>query len=490
MASLPILSILILIPIIGSIILVLIPGNDDSIIQRVKFAALWISLVNALLSLSIFIYFDPNINGLQLTEQYDWLVDPEISYRVGIDGLSIFFVILNNLLLPICILAGWNSVKQLTRPYLISFFILTSALNGVFIAQDLVLFYFFFEAVLIPMFIIIGVWGGPRRVYATFKFFLFTLLGSVLMLLAIIVMIGQSGSADISFLNFYEFSPSLQIYLFLAFFAAFAVKIPMWPLHTWLPDAHVEAPTAGSVILAALLLKMGGYGLIRINLPMFPEASAIFGPFILILSAIAVIYASLVALAQTDMKKLIAYSSVAHMGFVTAGIFTMNEYGLQGAVLQMLSHGVVSAALFLIVGIVYERVNSRDISRFQGLVEVMPKYAVLFLVFLFSSIALPGTSGFVGEILVIIAAMQTSSWIALLLATSMVLGAVFMLYLYRRVIFGVINDASLESLKDLSVREICIFTPLVILVFLIGLYPAFFLDYIHPSIFNLLTVSK
>ena len=369
---------------------------------------------------------------------------------------------------------------------MISFLVLETQMIGMFSALDLVLFYVFFEGVLIPMFLIIGVWGGPRRNYAAFKFFLYTLVGSVLMLLAILTMIFESGTADITVLLNHDFPVSLQPWLWLAFFASFAVKVPMWPVHTWLPDAHVEAPTAGSVILAGVLLKFGGYGFLRFSLPMFPIASADFTPFIFGLSVIAIIYTSLVALAQEDMKKLIAYSSVAHMGFVTMGCFAANQQGIEGAIFQMLSHGVVSAALFLVVGIVYDRIHSREISTYGGLVHRMPFYAFIFMVFLLASVGLPGTSGFVGEFLILIGTFQVNTWVALLGATGVIIGAAYMLYLYRRVIFGELTKEDLKKILDVSPREIAVFAPLILIVFFMGIYPIPFLDVMHSSVENLI----
>jgi len=391
-------------------------------------------------------------------------------------------VLLSTLLTPICVLASWESIEERVKEYMIAFLVMESMMIGMFAALDLILFYVFFEGVLIPMFLIIGIWGGPRRVYAAFKFFLYTLAGSVLMLVAMLAMYVDAGTTDITKLLAHEFPPALQTWLWLAFLASFAVKVPMWPVHTWLPDAHVEAPTAGSVILAGVLLKFGGYGFLRFSLPMFPDASIYFTPLIYALSIIAVIYTSLVALAQEDMKKLIAYSSVAHMGFVTVGTFTMTVQGVEGAVFQMLSHGLVSAALFLIVGVVYDRVHSREIATYGGLVHRMPAYALVFMVFMLASVGLPGTSGFVGEFLVLVGAFQVNSWVAALTATGVILGAAYMLYLYRRVMFGALTKDHLKRLADLSPREIAVFAPLLILVLWLGIYPAPVLDMMHASV--------
>jgi NADH-quinone oxidoreductase subunit M len=385
----------------------------------------------------------------------------------------------------LCIGASWITITDRVKEYMISFLVLETLMVGMFSALDLVLFYIFFEGVLIPMFIIIGVWGGARRNYAAYKLFLYTLAGSVLMLLAILTMMFQAGTAEIPKLLTHNFPATLQPWLWLAFFASFAVKMPMWPVHTWLPDAHVEAPTAGSVILAGVLLKFGGYGFLRFSLPMFPLASADFTPLIYTLSIIAVIYTSLVALAQEDMKKLIAYSSVAHMGFVTIGTFAANIQGIEGAIIQMLSHGVVSAALFLIVGVVYDRIHSRDIEAYSGLVHRMPKYALFFMIFMMASVGLPGTSGFVGEFLILVGAFKTNTWVAAFATTGIILGAAYMLYLYRRVIFGELTKENLKSILDLNRREVAIFAPLLLVVFVMGIYPSLFLDAMHASVENL-----
>jgi NADH-quinone oxidoreductase subunit M len=408
-----------------------------------------------------------------------------ITYHLGVDGISLPFVLLSTLLTPICVVASWTSITERVKEYMVAFLVMESMMIGMFCALDLILFYVFFEATLIPMFLIIGVWGGPRRVYAAFKFFLYTLAGSVLMLLAMLTMYIVAGTTDIPTLLTYEFSPRLQIWLWLAFLASFAVKVPMWPVHTWLPDAHVEAPTAGSVILAAVLLKFGGYGFLRFSLPMFPEASIQLAPLIFGLSVVAIVYTSLVALAQEDMKKLIAYSSVAHMGFVTIGAFTMTVQGVEGAIFQMISHGVVSAALFLIVGVVYDRMHSREIATYGGLVHRMPIYAAVFMLFMLASVGLPGTSGFVGEFLVLVGAFSVNSWLAALAALGIILGAAYMLYLYRRVIFGALTKESLKRITDLTPREVAVFAPLVVLVLWMGIYPSTFLDMMHVSVDNL-----
>ncbi len=404
---------------------------------------------------------------------------------MGIDGISLFFILLATFLTVLCVVASWTNVHSQVREYMIAFLVLETMMVGIFSALDFVLFYVFFEGVLVPMFLIIGVWGGPRRIYAAFKFFLFTLLGSVLSLLAIITVYYQTGSTDITVALSHNFPPELQKWLFLAFLASFAVKVPMWPVHTWLPDAHVEAPTAGSVILAGVLLKMGGYGFIRFSLPMFPLASAYFTPLMFALSAIAIIYTSFVALAQTDMKKLIAYSSIAHMGFVTMGLFALTSEAVQGAMIQMLSHGLVSAALFLCVGVVYDRLHTREIDRYGGLADTMPAYGFVFMCFMLASVGLPGTSGFVGEFLILLGTFRVSTLECFLAATALFLGAMYMLYLYRRVIFGTITRTDLRSLLDLSPREKLVFAPLLVLVLWMGVYPSSFLTPISTSVDHL-----
>jgi NADH-quinone oxidoreductase subunit M len=405
---------------------------------------------------------------------------------MGVDGISMLFVVLTAFLMPICILASWKTITLRVREYMIAFLLLECMMIGVFCALDFVLFYLFFEGGLIPMFLIIGVWGGQRRVYASFKFFLYTLLGSVLLLLALIYMYFEAGTTDIPTLMAHPFTAEAQTWLWLAFFASFAVKMPMWPVHTWLPDAHVEAPTAGSVILAGVLLKMGGYGFLRFSLPMLPLASDIFVPLVFTLSIVAVIYTSLVALMQEDMKKLIAYSSVAHMGFVTIGIFTFNTQGIEGGIYQMLSHGIVSAALFLCVGVVYDRIHSREIARYGGLVNRMPVYAFTFMVFMLASVGLPGTAGFVGEILVLVGVYQVNTWVAALASLGVILGAAYMLWLYRRTVFGTLEKDDLKQILDLDAREIAIFAPLIVLAIVMGVYPGPFLDVMHVSVDNLI----
>src|SRR5487761_2253628 len=485
-AGFPVLSLITWLPLVGCGVLMTIRGDEATVANNARWIALWTSLIVLAVSLVLWFEWNPSNPGFQFVESLPWLPDYGVGYKMGVDGISVLFVLLSTLLTPICILASWDSITRYVREYMIAFLVLETMMVGMFCALDFVVFYIFFEGVLIPMFLIIGVWGGPRRVYSAFKFFLFTLAGSVLMLLALLAMWQYAHTTDIPTLMHTHFPAKMQFWLFLAFFASFAVKVPMWPVHTWLPDAHVEAPTAGSVILAGVLLKMGGYGFVRFSLPMFPEASAYFAPFVFTLSVVAIIYTSLVALAQQDMKKLIAYSSVAHMGFVTIGIFTVTPEGLQGAMIQMLSHGVVSAALFLCVGVVYDRLHTREIARYGGLAENMPKYACAFMVFMLASVGLPGTSGFVGEFLSLVGTFQVNTWVAFLATTGMILGAFYMLWLYRRVIFEKITHADVRAMVDLTPREILVFAPMIAVVLWMGIYPASFLKPMQPSIANLI----
>ncbi len=485
MANFPWLSVITFAPLVGVFFILLIRGDEEIVVRNARWVALWVSLITFFVSIGIWINFDNSTAAFQFEEKAVWMPGLGLAYHMGIDGISMFFVLLSTLLTVLCVGASWITITDRVKEYMIAFLVLETLMVGMFSALDLILFYVFFEGVLIPMFLIIGVWGGPRRNYAAYKLFLYTLAGSVLMLLAILVMVVQSGTADIPTLLKHNFPVGLQPWLWLAFFASFAVKVPMWPVHTWLPDAHVDAPTAGSVILAGVLLKFGGYGFLRFSLPMFPLASADFTPLIYGLSIVAVIYTSLVALAQEDMKKLIAYSSVAHMGFVTIGTFAANVQGIEGAIIQMLSHGVVSAALFLVVGVVYDRMHSRDIETYGGLVHRMPAYAVFFMIFMLASVGLPGTSGFVGEFLILVGAFKANSWVAFFAATGLILGAAYMLYLYRRVIFGELTKDNLKSILDISPREIAIFAPLLAIVFVMGIYPAPFLDVMHVSVANL-----
>jgi len=481
MTDWPLLSVVTFIPLIC--VLFLLPIKDDTEIGRrnIRQVALLGTTATFVMSLLIWASFDVSDPGFQMVEAID-LPGSMFSYAMGVDGISMLFVILTTFLMPLCILASWNSIETRVREYMIAFLVLETMMIGVFCALDIVLFYVFFEAGLIPMFIIIGVWGGKRRVYASFKFFLYTLAGSVLMLLAIMAMYWDAGTTDIRALLAHNFPAEMQTWLWLAFFASFAVKMPMWPVHTWLPDAHVEAPTAGSVILAGILLKLGGYGFLRFSLPMFPIASADFAPFIFVLSVVAIVYTSLVALVQEDIKKLIAYSSVAHMGFVTMGIFAANQQGVQGAIFQMLSHGLVSGALFLCVGVVYDRLHTREIAAYGGLVNNMPKYAVAFMIFTMANVGLPGTSGFVGEFLTLMGVFQVNTWVALFATTGVILSAGYALWLYRRVVFGALEKESLKAMLDLSGREKAILYPLIALTILFGVYPAPIFDVTAASV--------
>ena len=486
----PILSLVTFLPLVGVVFLLLVRGDPEIVARNSRFVALWASVITFAVSLLLWYHFDTSAAGFQFVEKQPWMPSFGIEYHMGVDGISVFFVILSTFLTPICVLASWEAIQVRVKEYMISFLLLETLMVGMFCALDFIVFYVFFEGVLIPMFLIIGVWGGGNRVYAAFKFFLYTLTGSVLMLVAILVMYFDAGTTDIPKLMEASFAPDLQIWLWLALFASFAVKVPMWPVHTWLPDAHVEAPTAGSVILAGVLLKMGAYGFIRFSVPMLPYASEFFTPLVYALSIIAIIYASLVALAQEDMKKLIAYSSVAHMGFVTIGIFTLTMQGLQGALVQMLSHGVISSALFLCVGVVYDRLHTREIARYGGLVHRMPVYAAVFMVFMLGSVGLPGTSGFVGEFLVLLGAFQVNTWVAALATIGIILGAAYMLYLYRRVIFGALTKDDLKTMLDLSPREVVVFAPLVVVTLWMGIYPAPFLEVMEPAVANLIAEHK
>ena len=485
MSDWPLLSMVTFLPLVGAAFILFIKGDEQVVAQNARAVALWTSLITFILSLFIWGNFDNAQAGFQLVEEASWLTGFEINYKMGVDGISLWLILLSTLLTVVCVIGSWHSVQKRVREYMIAFLVMDTLMVGTFCALDLVLFYIFFEAILIPMYLIIGIWGGPRRIYASFKFFLYTLLGSVLFLLAILTLYLQAETTDIPTLMQTDVAPDLQRWLWLAMFASFAVKVPMWPVHTWLPDAHVEAPTAGSVLLAGVLLKLGGYGFLRFSLPMLPDASAYFAPLVFTLSIVAIIYTSLVALMQKDMKKLIAYSSVAHMGIVTIGIFTPNAQGIAGSIIQMLSHGVVSAALFMVVGVIYDRIHSREIEVYGGLAERMPAYAFVFMIFMLASVGLPGTSGFVGEVLVIVGVFQVSTWVATFAATGLILGAAYMLWLYRRVVFGALTKDNLKLIKDMRANEVIAFAPLLVLAILMGVYPALFLDPMAASVDNL-----
>ena len=484
----PILSSLILLPAIGSIFL-LFSKNDDRKTETVKYVALFTSVVNFLISLYLWNSFDNSLSNFQFVEERVWL-DGFVNYKVGIDGISILFVVLTAFITPLCILSVNNSVKVRLRDFLIAILIMESFMIGVFCALDLVIFYLFFEAGLIPMFLIIGIWGGPKRVYSAFKFFLYTLLGSVLMLVAIISIYWITGTTDVIKLYELGIDPKYQNLLWLAFFSSFAVKTPMWPVHTWLPDAHVEAPTAGSVLLAAILLKMAGYGFIRFSLGLFPFASEIFTPLIYVLSLIAIVFTSLIALMQEDMKKLIAYSSVAHMGFVTLGIFTLKQQGIEGSIIQMISHGLVSAALFLCVGVVYDRIHSRLINTYGGIVSIIPKYSILFMLFALAALGLPGTSGFIGEFLILMGAFKDNFLVAVIASLGVIFGAAYMLWLYKRVVFGEIVNKDLLKMPDLNKSEFTILIILALPTLFFGFYPEPLINTIEVSVKDLIEMYK
>lgn len=486
MTTWPILSVVTFLPLVGALLVYVVRGDDEAAQRNARWIALWTTLITFAISLILVVRFDPSNPDFQFVEKAPWLAST-ITYHMGVDGISLPLLILTTAVMPFCIIASWRSVKVRVREYMMAFLILETMMVGTFSALDLVLFYLFFEGGLIPMFLIIGVWGGPRRVYASFKFFLYTFLGSVLMLLAIMALYWNAGTTDIVVLLHTTVPRSLQTWAWLAFFASFAVKMPMWPVHTWLPDAHVEAPTAGSVVLAAILLKMGGYGFLRFSLPMFPLASHYFAPFIFSLSVIAIIYTSLVALMQEDMKKLIAYSSVAHMGFVTMGIFAGTMQGVAGGMFQMISHGIVSGALFLCVGVVYDRMHTREIAAYGGLVNRMPLYALVFLVFTMANVGLPGTSGFIGEFMTLIGTFRISLPTAFFATTGVILSAAYALWLYRKIVFGALVKPSLQTIKDLTLRECLTLGPLVALTILFGVYPKPVLDISAASVQQLVT---
>ena len=492
-----ILSIVTFIPAVAALIMALfLRGDDEAARKNAKWIAMFATSATFLASLFILSGFDSSNTEFQMVEEASWLMG--LQYKMGVDGISILFVMLTTFMMPLVIAASWN-VEVRVKEYMIAFLMLETLMLGVFMSLDLVLFYVFFEAGLIPMFLIIGIWGGANRVYASFKFFLYTFLGSVLMLVAMVGMFVDAGTTDIAKLLVHEFSygsfnllgvqvvGGMQTLLFLAFFASFAVKMPMWPVHTWLPDAHVQAPTAGSVVLAAILLKMGGYGFLRFSLPMFPVGSDVLAPMVLWMSAIAIVYTSLVALVQEDMKKLIAYSSVAHMGFVTMGIFTANQQGIDGAIFQMISHGFISGALFLCVGVIYDRMYTRDIDAYGGLVNRMPAFALIFMLFTMANVGLPGTSGFVGEFLTLVAVFQVNTWVAAVATTGVIFSAAYALWLYRRVVMGDLIKESLKTITDMTTRERAIFAPLIVMTILLGVYPALVLDIIGPSVAALVT---
>src|SRR5579872_6886655 len=484
MTSWPILSVIVFLPLVGALFIACL-SNDEAGVRNARWLALWTTLITFVISLILVWRYDPSSPDFQFVEKGPWL-GGSIGYAMGVDGISLPFVILTTGLMPISILASWDAIQRRVREYMITFLVMEVLMVGTFCALDLVLFYFFFEGGLIPMFLIIGVWGGPRRVYASFKFFLYTFLGSVFMLLAIMAMYWDAGTSDIPTLLHHAFPRALQTWAFFAFLASFAVKLPMWPVHTWLPDAHVEAPTAGSVILAAILLKLGGYGFLRFSLPMFPAASLEFAPLIYALSVIAIVYTSLVALMQEDMKKLIAYSSVAHMGFVTMGLFAVTTQGVAGGIFQMISHGIVSAALFLCVGVIYDRMHTREIAAYGGLINRMPVYAFAFMIFTLANVGLPGTSGFVGEFLTLLGTFRINNWVATLATLGTILSAAYALWLYRKVIFGKLEKAALFHITDLGWREIVVLAPLVILTVVFGIYPKPVLDLSSVSVAHLI----
>tara|TARA_B100001750_G_C15494996_1_gene593578 strand:- start:95 stop:1645 length:1551 start_codon:yes stop_codon:yes gene_type:complete len=483
----PILSFITFLPLIGALFVMIIKDKDiERMMRNAVNVGGFISFSVLILSLILLFRFDGSNPDYQFVEQYVWFDALNLSYHMGVDGISIFFIVLSALLTPICIMLCRQSIADRVREYVVALLVLETFMIGTFCALDGILFYVFFEGVLIPMFIMIGIWGGPRRVYASFKFFLYTLLGSVLMLVALLYLYMQNGTTDIPTMVQNGLESGAQYWLFLAFFASFAVKMPMWPVHTWLPDAHVEAPTGGSVILAGVLLKMGGYGFLRFSMPLFPEAVNYFAPMIFWLSVIAIVYTSLVALVQKDMKKMIAYSSVAHMGYVTLGIFTATTQGVEGAIFQMISHGLISAALFLCVGVIYDRLHTREIARYGGIVKNMPKYATVFMLFMLGSVGLPGTSGFVGEILSLMGAFRVDTVIGTLAASGLVLGATYMLWLYRQVVFGPVINKDAAKMKDVNMREKIALVPLAVLVIWLGVQPNFVLDRIGPSVNQLL----
>ena len=477
------LSLVTFFPLVGALVLFFLVKDNP---RTIRMVALGTTLVTFLLSLRLLADFNTSTAAFQFMEEVAWLPEYGITYRVGVDGISLPFVLLTALLTPICILASWESIQKQVKGYMIAFLALESFVIGVFCALDFILFYILWEAMLIPMYLLIGIWGGKNRVYAAYKFFLYTLAGSVLMLIAILVMGFKGGTFSVPALMGIPFSFNMQVWLFLGLFASFAVKVPMWPVHTWLPDAHVEAPTGGSVILAGVLLKMGAYGFLRFSLPILPDAARFFVPLIFGLSLVAIVYTALVALVQKDLKKLIAYSSVSHMGFVTIGLFTFNQQGVEGGILQMVNHGIVAGALFLLVGVIYDRMHTREISSFGGVAHRMPKYAIIFMIFTMAAVGLPGTNGFVGEFLILMGAYLANKGVAIVATTGLVLGAAYMLWMFKKVLFGVVKNDEVAALTDINAREIALFVPLLVLVFWIGFYPGPFLDIMHASVEQLL----
>lgn len=482
----PILSTLIFFPVIGSFLILIIKKEEQELI---KFTSLIIAIIEFILSLPLYMSFDKNSFQMQFKEEYLWIPKWDIKYALGVDGISVLFVLLSSLLTILCVLVSWNEINKKIKEFYVSLLITHSAMIGVFMSLDIFLFYIFWEAMLIPMYLIVGIWGGPNRIYAAIKFFLYTFIGSLLMLVGIIILFIYTGTSDILKLAQFSYPYKMQLWLFWAFLAAFAVKVPMWPVHTWLPDAHTEAPTAGSVILAGILIKMGAYGILRFNIPMFPDATQAMTPFMLILSVIAIIYGALICLVQTDLKRLIAYSSVSHMGFVTLGIFALNHQGIQGGVLQMINHGIVTGALFLCVGMVYQRTHTREIAKYGGLATVMPLYSTFFMVFTLASIGLPGTNGFIGELLILLGAFKSWKLMSILGATALIIGAAYMLWLYQRVFFEKTNDYILQHISgygDLNAREIITLLPLILAVVWIGFYPNALLNFLDLSVKELL----
>ena len=481
----PILSSIIFIPLIGALFILVIKGEKKIVVKNSQYVAIFSSLANFFLSIFLWYSFDATTSEFQFVEEKNW-IKGFVNFKLGIDGISMLFILLTTFIIPVCIFSGINSIKFKTKEFFIAILVIETLMLGVFCSLDLVVFYLFFEGGLIPMFLIIGIWGGPNRVYSAFKFFLFTLLGSVFMLIAIISIYWITGTTDVIKLLDLRIPQEFQYILWLAFFSSFAVKLPMWPFHTWLPDAHVEAPTAGSVILAAILLKMAGYGFMRFSLGLFPVASDYFTPLVFILSVIAIIYTSLVALMQDDMKKLIAYSSVAHMGFVTIGIFSLTKQGLEGSIIQMISHGLISAALFLCVGVVYDRFHSRMISSYSGLVNIMPKYAFVFMIFTLAALGLPGTSGFIGEFLILVGVFKINIFVAVMSSLGVILAAAYMLWLYKRVVFGKTSNSEVKEMTDLNKTELYIFSSLIFLIIFFGIYPEPLFNTIDSSVNNLI----